>query len=524
MNIPKKQTPWQSAKRPRFRKVAKSRQFDAILIGGGITGLTTAYHLKRAGKRVGVVERYRLGYVDTGLTTAHLTMVTDKRLTALVRQFGEQAAALTWQAGAHAIDVIETTAEELGVDCEFRRVPGYLHESLRAQGNDDTELQEEAELAGRLGFAAEFERHVPYFNRPGIRFANQAKFHPLKYLAALAKAVHGDGSMIFEQSEVTEINSDPQRVVVGPHELEAEFLMIATHGPLAGNTSLLSATLFQSKLCSYSSYVLGAKIPKGLLPDASFWDTTDPYYYLRVEPGKVKDYAIFGGEDHKTGQETDNEARFAKLREMLRVILPEANPDRQWSGQVIETADGLPYLGETAKGQFVATGFNGNGITFGTVGGLMARDAVLGQENPWTELFSPHRGTLRGGALTYLQHNVEYPYYLLKDRLAPISSDVHSLKRGEGRIVRMNNERVACARDAEGTLHAVSAICTHMGCQVQWNNAEQTWDCPCHGSRFKPSGEVIAGPAESPLAKVDLADPQAKARSRTSKAGTANAR
>jgi glycine/D-amino acid oxidase-like deaminating enzyme/nitrite reductase/ring-hydroxylating ferredoxin subunit len=491
---------WQRAKRPKFRKVTKSQNFDVVIIGGGITGVTAAYLLKKSGKQVCLLERHRLGYVDTGLTTAHLTYVTDQRISDLAARFGDEGAALTWQAGAYAIDQIESIIKELSIDCDFHRVPGYLHEALHGQKDERESLAKDAEVARRLGFEAEFLDHVPYFNRPGVRFANQAKFHPLKYLGALAAAIHGDGSAIYEQAEVEETLENPQRVVVGKHEIECDHLVIATHVPLMGKTGFVNATLFQTKLYPYSSYVIGAKLPKNTVPIASFWDTSDPYYYLRVESGERNDYAIFGGNDHKTGQDDDAAKRFEDLIATLQTILPQAKPDRQWSGQVIETNDGLPYIGETAEKQFVATGYSGNGMTFGTIGAIMARDAVVQRENPWKHLFSVDRKKLYGGTWDYLSENIDYPYYLIKDRIShPQRATLEDVAIGDGKVISLDGTNVACSRDEEGHLHAVSAVCTHMGCLVHWNNAEQTWDCPCHGSRFKPTGEVLGGPAESPL-------------------------
>src|SRR6185295_11400374 len=223
-------------------------------------------------------------------------------------------------------------------------------------------------------------------NRPGIRVADQAKFHPLAYLGGLAAAIVGGGSTIFEHAEVTEVEPEPMAVKCGNHRIACDYLVIATHVPLMGITGLLSATLFQTKLFPYSSYVVGAKVPKGLIPEASFWDTSNPYFYLRVDAGKEADYVIFGGEDHKTGQEVDTGKCFERLEQTLHEIIPAANVDRRWSGQVIETNDGLPYIGETAERQFVATGYGGNGMTFGTLAGLMARDSALGRENPWRDL------------------------------------------------------------------------------------------------------------------------------------------
>jgi glycine/D-amino acid oxidase-like deaminating enzyme/nitrite reductase/ring-hydroxylating ferredoxin subunit len=503
---------------PQFPKLTRAGSFDVVVIGGGITGLTAAYLLKRAGKKVCLVERYRLGFVDTGLTTAHVTYVTDERLPRLVKDFGEEAAARVSQAGAHAIDTIEAITKVLDIDCEFRRVPGFLHEAIGAKKDESADFKKEADLADKLGFPGKFVEHVPYFNRPGIRFPDQAKFHPLKYLAGLARAVDGQGSKIYEQSEVAEVKEKPLRVVIGKHELETEYVVIATHVPLMGKTGTVNAALFQTKLYPYSSYVIGAKIPRGVIPDASFWDTNDPYYYLRVEPGKKFDYAIFGGKDHKTGQEQDTQQRFDELRETLLSIIPKAKPDRQWSGQVIETNDGLPYIGETAEKQFAATGYAGNGITFGTIAGVMARDAALGKENPWQQLFSPNRKKIRGGTWDYVKENLDYPYYYVKDRLTRgEQEEPSSLKPGEGKVLILDGERVACCRDEEGKLNTVSAVCTHMGCLVRWNGAEQTWDCPCHGSRFKPDGKVLAGPAESNLEEHDFKEAQTKPAKKSTK-------
>jgi glycine/D-amino acid oxidase-like deaminating enzyme/nitrite reductase/ring-hydroxylating ferredoxin subunit len=515
---------WKEIKLPRRAKLSGQRRFDVVIVGGGITGLTAAWLLKQAGKSVAVLERDRVGAVDTGHTTAHLTMVTDLRLKSLVRQFGKDAARLTWQGGAAAIKTIHGIAEATGADCEFRRVPGFLHAALGGKRDESRELKEEAELARELGFAAEFVEHVPYFARPGIRFPNQAKFHPLKYLAALARAIPGEGSAVFEHAEATEITAEeeqPFKVEAGSGAALGEFLVIATHVPLMGVTSLLPATLFQTKIYPYTSYVVGGTAPKGHLPEASFWDTSDPYFYLRVDAGKKSDYVIFGGLDHKTGQ-VDESQRFADLRAKLYTLIPEATLDHQWSGQVIETNDGLPYIGQTAERQFVATGFAGNGMTLGTLGAMMACDAVLGRENPWQQLFSVDRKQLRGGTWDYLTENLDYPYYLVADRLTlPKRASSSSLARGEGRVLTSNGQLIACSRDERGKLTQVSAVCTHMGCLVHWNDAEKTWDCPCHGSRFQASGEVLAGPAESPLEPIPksklAAVPPAPASKRTDK-------
>jgi nitrite reductase/ring-hydroxylating ferredoxin subunit len=209
---------------------------------------------------------------------------------------------------------------------------------------------------------------------------------------------------------------------------------------------------------------------------------------------------IFGGRDHKTGQVDDTAERFRSLEATLLKVLPNAVVDRRWSGQVIETNDGLPLIGEIDERQHIATGFAGNGMTFGTIAALMIRDAIEQRDNPWKELFSVDRRKFRGGAWDYVKENLDYPYYMVKDRmLLAKSTSLDDLAPGAGLITRIGREKIACSRDRLGRLHAVSAVCTHLGCLVHWNQAEQTWDCPCHGSRFDPDGRVLAGPAESAL-------------------------
>jgi glycine/D-amino acid oxidase-like deaminating enzyme/nitrite reductase/ring-hydroxylating ferredoxin subunit len=494
---------WQKARMPRFPRASKAHHYQVIVVGGGITGLTAAYLLKRAGKRVCVLERDRLGGGDTSRTTAHLTVATDMRLSELVKVFGKDSSKAAWEAGGAAINTIERIVQSEQIDCQFRRVPGYLHASLKEDRDEHEDLLSDCQLADELGFAAALVDKVPVFHKPGVRLANQAKFHPLRYLAGLAKAVDGDGCEISEKSEVTEVIDEALGVRVNGALLTCEYLVIATHVPLMGRASLAGATMFQTKLTPYSSYAIGARVPKGSLPEALFWDTSNPYYYLRVDAGRSFDSVIFGGEDHKTGQAENHAERFERLEEMLRRFVPKAKVTERWSGQVVETNDGLPYIGETASRQFVATGFAGNGMTFGTLGAMMACDRALGRENPWQPLFDVDRKKIRGGAWKLLKENFDYPYYLLRDRLwKPESAKLGAIRRGEGKVLLEHGKRVACSRDSQGKLHRVSAICTHMGCVVHWNDAERTWDCPCHGSRFQPDGRVLAGPAEAPLEAV----------------------
>jgi Rieske Fe-S protein len=308
---------------------------------------------------------------------------------------------------------------------------------------------------------------------------------------------------VFARTNVDAI-ADDGTVNAGPHSVKCNYVIIATHVPLMGKTGLVSATVLQSKLALYSTYALGGRLKPGEVPHALYWDTADPYHYLRVHRDGDSDYAIFGGADHKTGQKTNTNECWEGLGTIARRIMPTFEPVDHWSGQVVETSDGLPYIGETADRQFVATGFVGNGITFGTFGAMMARDFVLGRSNPWRELFDPHRTSVRSGAWNYIKENKDYAYYLLRDRLiARHATSLQSVVPGQGTVLNLDGKRVAVYRDPRGIVYRVSAVCTHMGCDVQFNAGETTWDCPCHGSRFKIDGAVIAGPAETPLDPIE---------------------
>ena len=500
---------WQSSAPIRtFPRLLRDIRVDVAIIGGGITGLTAAYLLKRAGKKVAVLERSRITGGDTTYTTAHLTCVTDLRLTELVKSFGEDHARAAWDAGLAAIWQVAECVRDERIDCHFEWVHGYLHLPIDGSNdeNDKTDVEDlrlEVGTAGELGFDAKFVERAPLVNRPAVEYPGQARFHPRMYLRALADAVDGDGSSIFEFTNVETVEDDPLAVVAGNHRVACDHVIVATHNPIVGKAGIVGATLLQTKLALYSTYAVAGRVESGRVPDALFWDTGDPYNYLRLDQDEKGDVVILGGQDHKTGQETDTEARFETLEKALKRLVPGIELTERWSGQVIETNDGLPLIGERAERQFVATGFSGNGMTFGTIGAMMARDKVLGQPNPWADLFDVGRTKVRGGLWDYIKENKDYPYYLIRDRFAgPEGKSLRSLKRKSGAIIELNGKQVAAYRHDDGEVTLRSATCTHMGCRVNWNDAEHTWDCPCHGSRFSPMGDVLAGPAETPLQPV----------------------
>lgn len=486
---------------PEFAPLDEDLDADVVVVGAGITGLGAAYLLARAGRQVVVLERGRCAGADTGQTSAHLTMVTDTRMSELVSRFGSDHAQAVWDAGLAAISTIDDAIREHAIDANFAWVDGYLHAPLNHEGRSEPkQLKQDASLAREMGFDVEYLEAAPLVGQPAIRFANQARVHPRAYLSGLVRAFVKLGGRIHERSAADGFRDEPRAVTSAGHVVRCRDIVMATHNPLAGLSSMASATLFQTKLALYTSYVVAGRAPSGAVADALWWDTSDPYHYLRVEPHEGGDLIIFGGEDHKTGQQADPKACYRRLEERLQAIVPVIELTHHWSGQVIETPDGLPYIGPIAGHQYAATGYAGNGLTFGTLASLIITDAILGRANPWAELFDPGRKARARGLWNYVKENADYPYYMIRDRFAgPDADSLRAVKRGQGKIVERNGARIAVYRDEAGAVTLRSATCTHMGCVVGWNAAERTWDCPCHGSRFTPSGAVLSGPAESPL-------------------------
>jgi len=494
-----------SATFPQLASLTDDTSADVVVVGGGITGLTSAYLLARAGGRVVVCERHRCAEADTGHTTAHLSMVTDARLSDLATRFGRDHAQASWDAGLAAINRIDEIVREHDIGADFAWVDGFLHAPVRGEAGDQTDtLRADAALARELGFDAAYLDAVPLMGRAGMRVLGQARIHPRKYLAGLARAFVQLGGRIYEQSAVGEFCEHPRSVKVNGHTVTCRDVVIATHNPIVGYSGAAGATLFQTKLALYTSYVVAGRVPRGVVPDALWWDTSDPYDYLRVQPDADHDLVIFGGEDHKTGQAQDTNSCYDRLEERLKALVPGVTLTHRWSGQVIETPDGLPYIGKSAEHQYSATGYGGNGLTLGTLAAMIMSDAILERSNPWAELFEPNRKAVTRGLWEYIKENADYPYYMIRDRFAGADvSALREVRRGEGRIVERDGAKVAAYRDMAGGVTLRSATCPHMGCVVAWNTAERTWDCPCHGSRFTPTGEVISGPAEAPLPPAD---------------------
>lgn len=479
------------------RHEGDGRRWDVVVIGGGITGITCAWLLKRAGKSVAVFEAGEVASGVTGRTTAHLTEVIDTRFHTLLKNLGEAAVKAVVRGSRQAIDFIEYTALDQGIACGFTRVPGYLYAQDDKQAK---ELESEREAALRAGASVRWTNQLPlpFHITAALEFEGQAKFHPSAWVYGLAAQIPNAICSVFEQTQIVEVKEgDPCRLVTSRGAtVLADRVVMATNSPL--NTVLL-----QTRLSHYQSYVVSGPSPLAL--DGLYWDLEDPYHYIRSADVGGEQHLIVGGEDHKTGQEpntTDALERIAAYARRLSVKV-----ERAWSSQVVEPADGLPLIGRNAGSTrvFVGTGYSGNGMTFGTLAGQLLADACLGRTSELAKTFEPTRFTPRASLKALVTENIDYPMHLVSDVLSPPEAhDVSSVARGEGKLVRLEGKMAAVYRDEGGRVSAVSATCTHLGCRVRFNAAEKTWDCPCHGSRYAADGRVVQGPAVRALAPVTV--------------------
>ncbi len=496
-----------------FLSLAGDLTVDVVVVGGGVAGLTTAWLLRRAGKRVAVLEMNRLLTGQTGQTTAHLTELLDTPYSQLRSDFGEKGARLAAASSRASIEQIAALVEELGVDCGFQRVPMFRYAETERQLRD---LEKEVAAAREAGLAASFTREVPvpYPVLGALRLENQALIHPRTYLLAMAERLAREGCLIFEDTRVVEVHDGaPCRVVTDRGTVTALDVVEATTTPL-------NRLLLHTKLYAYRTYAVAGPLEAPLEPGL-YYDSQDPYHYIRPQRIDGVDYLIVGGEDHKVGTEEDTERHYAALEAYTRRHFPVTLITRRWSGQVIEPADGLPYIGRNSASRhtWVATGFSGTGITWGTLSGMILSDLILGRENPYAALYEATRVKVKAAAKDFLQENAETAFHFVVDRLSrPDGHQLSEVAPGEGKILEVDGKKVAVYREESGACHAVSPVCTHVGCHVHWNRAERSWDCPCHGSRFSPTGKVLNGPAMKDLASRKL-PPEASTDSLTHKHG-----
>jgi len=495
---------WQQSEKPLFTALTENLKVDTCVVGGGISGLTTAYLIAQEGRSVVVLDRERLGLGETGLTSAHLSNALDDRYTNLQRLHGREGARLAAESHTAAIDLIESIQAKENIACEFKRVDGFLFLDPKTKLQA---LMQEMNAAQRAGLSnVKLLARAPgelFDSGPCLHFPRQAQFHPVKYIDGLAHAAQNLGVKIFTHSEVVEIKGGSSSFVRTSQgfRVECANIVVATNVPINNKVAI------HTKNSAYRSYLIGVPVPADKVQPALFWDTAEPYHYVRFvkDPNTGEDILLAGGEDHRTGQDVDPEHHFENLRRWVeRCFDVHARVVTRWSGQVMEPVDGLAYIGHNPGDEpnvYIITGDSGHGLTHGTLGGLLIRDLIAGRENPWAELYHPSRFHLRSLG-TYMkeaaQSTVPYGDWFSEGDV----DNVEQIDAGEGAIIRDGLRKVAVYKDEMCRVHCFSAVCTHLGGLVRWNAAEKTWDCPCHGSRFDRFGQVVNGPAIAELSPV----------------------
>lgn len=472
---------------------------DICIVGAGIAGLTTAYLLAKQGRAVLVLDDGPVGGGETGRTTAHLTTEIDDRYYEVENLYGIENARIVYDSQARAIDMIERIVREEEIDCDFERLDGYL---FLSPGDDITEINDELEACKRIGIPCERVQAAPfstYPTGPAIRFPHQAQFHPLKYLKGLEEALTRMNVRIHTGTHVTGFQGGMSGKITTASgvEVECNAMVVAT------NTPVNDWVVMHTKQYAYRTYAMGFVVPANSIPKALYWDTRDPYHYIRLHQDADAPIMIVGGEDHKTGQEADENDRWRALEEWTRGHFPFAGETRyKWSGQVLEPDDYLTYAGKNpmdAENVYIITGDSGMGMTNMTCGAMIVSDLILGRENAWAKLYDPSRKTL---TREFLKENLNFVAQF-KDWFT--GGDVDSpdqIPNGEGAVIRQGLMKVAVYKTESGQVHTCSAVCPHLGCIVDWNRVEKTWDCPCHGSRFDAHGRVLNGPALIDLSEI----------------------
>ena len=486
---------------PLYPPLEKDIRADVVVVGAGIAGMSTAYTLMREGLSVVVLDDGPIGGGITRLTTAHVACAMDFGYAEIASLHGVEGAALAAQSHTAAIDRIEKNAREEGIDCDFERIDGFL---FLARGDEPKTMEDEYKATRAAGLPVEWLTAPPLdtLDRgPAIRFPNQARFHPLKYITGLAHAIERAGGKLFGGTHVTDVEGGKNaHVKAGGHTVSANAIVVATNSPINDRFTI------HTKQAPYITYVLGAAIPRGSVPAVLLWDTGDPYHYVRPHPFDDGDILIVGGEDHKTGQADDIERRHARLERWARARFPMIERIAfHWSGQVMESMDGLAFIGRNPASPdnvYVVTGDTGMGMTHGTIAGILLTDLIQGRPNSWADLYDPSRKTLKAAG-TFARENLNVAAQYVDWVTPGETSEIDELEIDSGAVIRQGIRKVAAYRDTWGKVHVMSAVCPHLGCIVQWNTTAKTWDCPCHGSRFDKRGQVINGPANTSLRPLD---------------------
>ncbi|WP_088104505.1 FAD-dependent oxidoreductase [Halalkalibacter urbisdiaboli] len=485
-----------STKLPSFPKLEKDLHVDVAIVGGGMTGITTAYLLRKSGLRIAILEATRIANGTTGHTTAKITAQHGIIYDEFKQNLGVNKTEQYYQATSEALDFIRQLVKDEKIECDLQEEHHYLY----ATSNRGVQkLENEFKAYREANIPGEWEDSLP-FNMPikaAIKMPNQAQFHPLRYIAHLVDAIQKSGVEIFEATVATDVDEgDPQTVHIDSGaKVKAKHVVAASHFPFHDKPGLYFSRMYADR-----SYIVGAKTKQ--FPGGMYLNAETPSRSLRYTMVNGEKLLLIGGEEHKTGQGMDTLYHYEALENFGKELFSDLDIRYHWSAQDLITLDKVPYIGKITKNHpntYVATGFRKWGMTNSTAAARLISDQILGEYNPYVELYNPSRFVADPSIKKFMSYNGDVAKHLIKGKFENPDRTPEELTKDEGGVVTVNGKRAGAYRDNDGTLHVVDTTCTHMGCEVNWNHGERTWDCPCHGSRFSFEGEVIEGPANEPL-------------------------
>jgi len=494
---------WEAAKRPEniAPAIGTGQIYDTLIVGGGITGLTTALLLQQQGQKCLVVEAHQIGFGTTGGTTAHLNTFLDATYPEIDSDFGQEASKQLARASGEIIEMIRNNVESFGIEADFEYKQAYLYSENEKETSELMDILKSSQAAG-VEVSETDQNALPIPFEQSIRFEKQAQFHPIKYLHGLAEAFKNLGGEILENIFVSSSKKMDEIHLLNTTlgEISAKHIVYATHIPPGIN-------ILSLRNAPYRSYVLGIKLKDDQYPDALCYDMQEPYHYFRTHQIDGQLYLIVGGEDHKTGHGEPEEA-FANLENYVSKYFQISEVSFKWSSQYYVPVDGLPYVGQLPAGDegiFVATGFNGNGMILGSLSAKIISDEIMGIENEFSTLLSPSRLKPISGFKEFVKENADVAYHFVADRFgAEELKSLAGLPKDMGKLVEIGGEKMAIYKDLDGKVTALNPVCTHAGCIVTWNASEKSWDCPCHGGRFSVQGEVLTGPPRKNLEQIEI--------------------
>lgn len=488
-----------STKDTNYPKLAEDIEVDVAIVGGGLAGITSALLLKREGFKVAVIEANRIAKATSGHTTAKITSQHNLIYDQIKNKMGEEEARQYANANESAVRFIENLIKEKNIDCDFAKHPAYVY---TLKDEYIKKIEAEVDTASNLGIAAAFmnKTPLPFDVKAAVRFDNQAAFHPRKYILALAEEISHDGSFIFENTRAVDIEEGEFCSVITEdgHKVVAPNVIIASHYPFYDGGGLYFTRIYAEK-----SYVLGVKISEKF-PDGMFITAEDPGRSLRSTKYEDGEMVLVGGEHHKTGHGGSTIKHFEALENFAYDTFKVQDILYRWSTQDCMTLDDIPYVGHLTsktKNIYVATGFRKWGMTNSTASAMILKDLIIHGKNEWMDVYNPSRFNPSASAAQFIKQNADVAKNFVSGKLTPAPDEIN-LGPDEAKVIEMHGQKVGAYKDPDGQLFLIDTTCTHLGCEVAFNDAEKTWDCPCHGSRFSYDGHIVEGPALKPLKRL----------------------